>query len=115
MQSLIHCSDSVLSTLEHVPCTFRGATLHPAELEVRPHPTRRPARNRTGMVRGPEMKLLASHSGGAVRSTSSIRESTSTSMASISIRAMCWPRHTCGPLPKAMCSFCARARSSAAG
>ncbi len=41
------------------------------------------------MVRGPEMKLLASHSGGAVRSTSSIRESTSTSMASISMRAMC--------------------------
>ena len=87
------------------------------EQEAVPHrtPTLGPARNLTGMVRGPEMKLLASHSGGAVRSTSSIRESTSTSMASISMRAMCWPRHTCGPLPKAMCSFCARARSSAAG
>ena len=55
-----------------------------------------------GMRRMPEMKFDASHSGAAASSISCSLFSTSCSMASISTRAMCCPRHTWAPAPKAM-------------
>src|SRR6185437_9919829 len=95
-----------------VRCIY--AKSHP--MRLRPHAASRlPGRKRTSRCLGPEMKFDASHSGSPTIFRSSIRVSTSRRIASISMRAMCWPRQPCGPVPKAMCSLGVRERSSRSG
>src|ERR1017187_6983068 len=81
-------------------------------MQVGDHAARLAGVNVTGIFCGPEMKFDGSHLGASASAKFFIRVSTSTSIASISMRAMCWPRQPCGPVPNAMCSLGLRARSS---